>query len=143
MDLPLASRVAVLNRLRAVIAFDAERPAVRGWGDLSVTEALLVDAQDPELAAVLKAQMPADLELQVLSGQWSDVAPVRLTEEQQRQQAIDAWNAAHPAIDPYEAVAATNRAVAERRRAAETELRLSAEIADRVLKAENAHRMGF
>lgn len=93
----MASRAAVLNRLRAVIELAADRVAPRGWSDLSVTEQLLVDSRDPELAAVLKGQMPAELELQVMSGKWADEAPaVKSTEQLREEAAAQAFAAMGP-----------------------------------------------
>jgi hypothetical protein len=63
MDMPLSSRAAVLKRLAAVISFADDRPAVKGWGDLSLTEQLVVEGADAELASVLRNQMSAAVEL--------------------------------------------------------------------------------
>ena len=59
MDMPLSSRAAVLKRLAAVISWSDDRPAVKGWSDLSLTEQLIVEGADAELASVLRNQMSA------------------------------------------------------------------------------------
>jgi hypothetical protein len=143
MDMPVASRAAVLNRLAAVIPLAAERPAVKAWSDLSVTEQMLVELNDSQLASVLKNQMSASTELEVLSGKFADQAPAVLTPEQQRAQAVADWCEAHPVVDPYEAVAATNRQVLEQQRAVEMERQVSAEIANRVLQDEASYQRGW
>lgn len=62
-----------------------------------MTEQLLVDSRDPELAAVLKGQMPAELELQVMSGKWADEAPaVKSTEQLREEAAAQAFAAMGP-----------------------------------------------
>ena len=63
MDMPLSSRAAVLKRLAAAIPLADDRPAVKGWGDLSVTEQLIIEGADAELASVLRNQMSAAVEL--------------------------------------------------------------------------------
>jgi hypothetical protein len=143
MDMPVSSRAAVLNRLAAVIPLAADRPAVKAWSDLSVTEQMLVELNDSQLASVLKNQMSASTELEVLSGKFADQAPAVLTPEQQRAQAVADWCEAHPVVDPVEAAAATNRQVLEQRRAVEMGVQASAEIASRVLKAQNAAGRGW
>ena len=143
MDMPVSSRAAVLNRLAAVIPLAADRPAVKGWSDLSLTEQMLIELNDSQLASVLRGQMSATTELEILSGKFADVAPVVLTPEQQRAQAVADWCEAHPVVDPYEAAVATNRQVLEQQRAVEMERQVSAEIASRAMKAQNASARGW
>ena len=59
MDMPLSSRAAVLKRLAAAIPLADDRPAVKGLNDLSVTEQLIVEGADAELASVLRNRMSA------------------------------------------------------------------------------------
>ena len=115
MDMPLSSRAAVLKRLAAVIPLADDRPAVKGWGDLSLTEQLVVEGADAELASVLRNQLSAAVELDVLSGKFADVAPVVKSQAQLRDEAIAAWVAANPVPSPEE------QAVQLRERQAENE----------------------
>ena len=115
MDMPLSSRAAVLKRLAAVISWADDRPAVKGWNDLSLTEQLIVEGADAELASVLRNQMSAAVELDVLSGKFADVAPVVKSQAQLRDEAIAAWVAANPVPSPEE------QAVQLRERQAENE----------------------
>ena len=105
MDMPLSSRAAVLKRLAAAIPLADDRPAVKGWNDLSVTEQLIVEGADPELASVLRNQMSAAVELDVLSGKFADVAPVVKSQAELREEAIAAWIAANPIASPEEQAA--------------------------------------
>jgi len=143
MDMPMASRAAVLNRLRAVIELAADRPAPREWGDLSVTEQMLVGERDPELSAVMRNQMGADLEIAVMSGKLPAQAPEVMTEEQQRAQAVQQWCDEHPVVDPVEAARAIERQIAERNAQAAASAQLSVELANRALKAQGAAGRGW
>jgi hypothetical protein len=109
MDMPLASRAAVLKRLAAAIPLAADRPAVRGWGDLNVTEQLTVEVRDSVLASVLKNQMSGETELEVLSGKFSDTAPLVKSDAELREEAIAAAFAALPPIATPEEQAARLR----------------------------------
>ena len=113
MDMPLSSRAAVLKRLAAVIPLADDRPAVKGWGDLSVTEQLIVEGADAELASVLRNQMSAAVELDVLSGKFADVAPVVKSQAELREEAIAAWVAANPIPSPEEQAAQLRERQAE------------------------------
>ena len=113
MDMPLSSRAAVLKRLAAVIPLADDRPAVKGWGDLSVTEQLIVEGADAELASVLRNQMSAAVELDVLSGKFADVAPVVKSQAELRDEAIAAWVAANPVPSPEEQAAQLRERQAE------------------------------
>ena len=113
MDMPLSSRAAVLKRLAAVISLADDRPAVKGWGDLSVTEQLIVEGADAELASVLRNQMSAAVELDVLSGKFADVAPVVKSQAELREEAIAAWVAANPIASPEEQAAQLRERQAE------------------------------
>ena len=113
MDMPLSSRAAVLKRLAAVISLADDRPAVKGWGDLSLTEQLIVEGADAELASVLRNQMSAAVELDVLSGKFADVAPVVKSQAELREEAIAAWVAANPIPSPEEQAAQLRERQAE------------------------------
>ena len=113
MDMPLSSRAAVLKRLAAAIPLADDRPAVKGWGDLSVTEQLIVEGADAELASVLRNQMSAAVELDVLSGKFADVAPVVKSQAELREEAIAAWVAANPIASPEEQAAQLRERQAE------------------------------
>ena len=113
MDMPLSSRAAVLKRLAAVIPLADDRPAVKGWGDLSLTEQLIVEGADAELASVLRNQMSAAVELDVLSGKFADVAPVVKSQAELREEAIAAWVAANPIASPEEQAAQLRERQAE------------------------------
>ena len=113
MDMPLSSRAAVLKRLAAAIPLADDRPAVKGWGDLSVTEQLIVEGADAELASVLRNQMTAAVELDVLSGKFADAAPVVKSQAELREEAIAAWVAANPIASPEEQAAQLRERQAE------------------------------
>ena len=113
MDMPLSSRAAVLKRLAAVIPLADDRPAVKGWSDLSLTEQLIIEGADAELASVLRNQMSAAVELDVLSGKFTDVAPVVKSQAQLRDEAIAAWVAANPIASPEEQAAQLRERQAE------------------------------
>ena len=113
MDMPLSSRAAVLKRLAAVISLADDRPAVKGWGDLSLTEQLIIEGADAELASVLRNQMSAAVELDVLSGKFADVAPVVKSQAELREEAIAAWVAANPIPSPEEQAAQLRERQAE------------------------------
>ena len=141
MEMPTASRAALIRRVSAVLG--ADRPAPKTWAELNTTEQFMLQEADPQAAQILKGQMSAELELQLISGQLSDTAPAVITPEQQRAQAIADWCEAHPVLDPFEAAAATNRQVLEQQRAVEMERQASAEIASRAMKAQNASARGW
>jgi len=105
MDMPLSSRAAVLKRLAAAIPLADDRPAVRVWSDLSVTEQLIVEGADSVLASVLKGQMSAAVEMDVMNGKFADTAPVVKSEAELREEAIAAWVAANPIASPEEQAA--------------------------------------
>ena len=109
MDMPLSSRAAVLKRLAAAIPLADDRPAVKAWSDLSVTEQLIVERADSVLASVLRNQMSAAVEMDVLSGKFADVAPVVKSEAELREEAIAAAFAALPPIATPEEQAARLR----------------------------------
>ena len=110
-----------------------------------MTEQLLVQAQDPEVMQVLQGVgvMPPALEIQVISGTLADTAPVVVSEEQQRQQAIAEWCEAHPAVDQEESVAQLNRQVQGRMAAAEMARQESIEVAQRVMAAQGRAARGW
>jgi hypothetical protein len=95
---------------------------------------MIVDNLDPELGQVLRGpgSMNAAVELAVMSGQWSDVAPVVKSEAQQRQEAIDAWIADHPIATPEQQAAQLR----ERQLAGEASRQESALIANVKLNAQ-------
>ena len=124
MDMPLSSRAAVLKRLAAAIPLADDRPAVKGWGDLSVTEQLIVEGADAELASVLRNQMSAAVELDVLSGKFADVAPVVKSQAELREEAIAAWVAANPIASPEEQAAQLRERQADHAQARQNSLRL-------------------
>ena len=113
MDMPLSSRAAVLKRLAAAIPLADDRPAVKGWNDLNLTEQLIVEGADAELASVLRNQMSAAVELDVLSGKFADVAPVVKSQAELREEAIAAWIAANPIPSPEEQAAQLRERQAE------------------------------
>ena len=113
MDMPLSSRAAVLKRLAAAIPLADDRPAVKGWNDLSVTEQLIVEGADAELASVLRNQMSAAVEMDVLSGNFADVAPVVKSQAELREEAIAAWVTANPIPSPEEQAAQLRERQAE------------------------------
>ena len=124
MDMPLSSRAAVLKRLAAAIPLADDRPAVKGWNDLSVTEQLIVEGADAELASVLRNQMTAAVEMNVLSGNFADVAPVVKSQAELREEAIAAWVAANPIASPEEQAAQLRERQAEHAQARQNSLRL-------------------
>ena len=124
MDMPLSSRAAVLKRLAAAIPLADDRPAVKGWNDLSLTEQLIVEGADAELASVLRNQMSAAVELDVLSGKFTDVAPVVKSQAQLRDEAIAAWVAANPIPSPEEQAAQLRERQADHAQARQNSLRL-------------------
>ena len=113
MDMPLSSLAAVLKRLAAAIPLADDRPAVKGWNDLSVTEQLIVEGADAELASVLRNQMTAAVEMNVLSGNFADVAPVVKSQAELREEAIAAWVTANPVPSPEEQAAQLRERQAE------------------------------
>ena len=113
MDMPLSSRAAVFKRLAAAIPLADDRPAVKGWNDLTVTEQLIVEGADAELASVLRNRMSAAVELDVLSGKFADVAPVVKSQAQLRDEAIAAWVTANPIASPEEQAAQLRERQAE------------------------------
>ena len=136
MELPLSSRAAVVSRARAVLG--EGRPAPRTWADLTITEQLQIGTLDPELAAILQDRMPPALELAVLSGKLPDVAPAVVTREQQRAEAIAAWNESHPPIDPAESAQRLQQRVAEDRAAVDSLMWESKLLSNRVLAEQAA-----
>ena len=64
---------------------------------------------DPIAAEILQGRVLPDVELQVLSGQLPDAAPVVRSEAELRAEAIDAWVAAHPIATPEEQAAQTDQ----------------------------------
>ena len=124
MDMPLSSRAAVLKRLAAAIPLADDRPAVKGWNDLSVTEQLIVEGADAELASVLRNQMSAAVEMNVLSGKFADVAPVVKSQAELREEAIAAWVAANPIASPEEQAAQLRERQAEHAQARQNSLRM-------------------
>ncbi len=90
MQLPTSTRLAVVQRVQAVLGPD--RPAPKTWADLNLTERLQIGASDPELAQILQDQMPPALELAVLNGELPAVAPaVKTAQELQAEQNAAAW----------------------------------------------------
>ena len=124
MDMPLSSRAAVLKRLAAVISLADDRPAVKGWSDLSLTEQVIVEGADAELASVLRNQMSAAVEMNVLSGKFADVAPVVKSQAELREEAIAAWVAANPIASPEEQAAQLRERQADHAQARQNSLRL-------------------
>jgi hypothetical protein len=101
--MPLASRAALIKRVGSIIGSD--RPIPSNWEGLTITERMLIEANDPEAASVLQQRMPADLELAVISGKWAEVAPVVKSDAELRQEAVAAWIEAHPIPTPEEQAA--------------------------------------
>ena len=124
MDMPLSSLAAVLKRLAAAIPLADDRPAVKGWNDLSVTEQLIVEGADAELASVLRNQMTAAVEMNVLSGNFADVAPVVKSQAELREEAIAAWVAANPIASPEEQAAQLRERQADHAQARQNSLRM-------------------
>jgi hypothetical protein len=57
------------------------------------------------LASVLKGQMSAAVEMDVMNGKFADTAPVVKSEAELREEAIAAWVAANPIASPEEQAA--------------------------------------
>lgn len=112
------TRTAVIARFAAIAGADAIVPT--SWeqiGNLGLK--LQIEAQDPELAQVLKNQMPAALELDVLQGNWSIDAPA---ERDLRAEKAAAINAALANLPPVKSMAEME---------AERDARLAQQEADR------------
>jgi hypothetical protein len=141
MEMPTASRSALIRRISAVLG--ADRPVPKQWAELSVTEQLILQGADPQAAQILKGEVPADLELQVISGKLADTAPAVVTEAQLQRQAIDEWCAAHPAVDDDERQRQLNQRIADRQEAAEASLQESIQRANWAFKAQSAASGGW
>ena len=62
--------------MRRISKYFPEGSAVpEKWAEVPFTTQMVIEVNDPESAAVFKNVMPAELEAQVLAGQWSDEAP--------------------------------------------------------------------
>ena len=145
MDLPNATRAAVIARLSAAVQLDPALPVPRDWSQLTVTQRLIVDQLDPQLGQVLRGvgAMSADVELAVMNGTFADKAPAIVTPEQQRAQAVADWCEAHPVVDPVEATQRMNQQVAERQASGEMARREAIEIASRQMKHQAAASRGW
>jgi hypothetical protein len=137
MEMPTASRVALIRRLSSIVGSDRQIPT--SWEGFSLTERLLIEDRDPEAASILKNQMSADVELAVLSGKLSETAPKFVSEAEQRQAAVDAWVAANPLPDPEE----LERQRRESLMAGEAARQESAMIAAAALAAQGRSQRGW
>jgi hypothetical protein len=137
VELPVASRVAILKRVGAIVGTDRYIPSQ--WDQYSITEQLVIEERDPQVAAALKGQLSAELEMELLTGKFSEVAPVIKSEAQLRQEAVDSWLEAHPVPDPAD----TDRMVRERQMAAQASLQESALIANAQLANANRSARGW
>lgn len=82
------SRAALIRRVAAVLGADAPFPG--DWAELSLTEQLAIECADPVAASVLKGTYSADIELQLLEGNFSAVAPAVPTRQESRDEAVAA-----------------------------------------------------
>jgi hypothetical protein len=106
------SRASLIKRYQAIAGKDAIVPT--SWEQIgSLGLKLKVESDDPELASVLKGQMPADLELAVISGKWSEEAPAPRDEKAEREAAVAKWFADHPVASPEEQQRQLNERLAE------------------------------
>lgn len=137
MEMPSSSRVALIRRLSSIVGSDRQIPTT--WEGFSLTEKMMIDSADPEVAAILQGQMTAETEIAVLSGKLSETAPKVISEAEQRQAAVDAWVAAHPLTDPAE----LERQIRERQMASEAARRESAMLAAASLTAANSAARGW
>ena len=135
------SRAALVNRVSALIGSD--RPCPTSWGQLSVSDQLLIAERDPEVAQVLQGKMLPAVEVAVLTGTFANQAPVVQTEAELRQAAVDQWIADHPLMDEAESAAQLNRQIAERQAASEMSRLESIAVANRVLKAQGSAARGW
>jgi hypothetical protein len=109
------SRASLIKRYQAIAGVDAIVPT--SWEQIgSLGLQLQIESVDPELAAVLKGQMPAELELAVVSGKWSEEAPKPRDEKAEREAAIAQWFADHPVASPEEQERALRERLAEQDR---------------------------
>ncbi|MEY4359800.1 MAG: hypothetical protein RLZZ631_1286 [Cyanobacteriota bacterium] len=130
--MPLASRVALLKRVGAIIGSD--RPIPTTWGEFNVTERLMIEDRDPQAAAVLKGQLSGELELEILSGKWADRYEGQSVEQQQAQARAEYLAQAEQRMaDELAAMQARN---AQRRLGDEAARQESAEIANMQLAME-------
>jgi len=106
--------MALIKRVAAVLGSDKPMPG--SWSELSLTEQLVLEQADPTAASVLQGRHSAEVELELLSGKFAEVAPAVKSDAQLREEAIEAAFAALPPI-PTEA----ERAAQVRAQAAELE----------------------
>ena len=135
------SRAALVNRVSTLIGSD--RPCPTSWGQLSVSEQLLIAERDPEVAQVLQGTMLPPVEVAVLTGTFANQAPVVQTEAELRQAAVNQWIADHPPIDAFEAANQTNRDVAARLAAIEMARQESKMISQQVIAKQSASARGW
>jgi len=129
--MPLASRVALLKRVGAVVGTD--RPIPTEWSGYTVTEQMMIEDRDPQAAAVLRGQLSGALELEILSGKWADRYEGQSLEQQQAQAQAEYMAAAEQRM--ADELAAMNARNAQRKLGNEAALQESALIANARLAA--------
>lgn len=103
----------------------------QSWAELTFTQQLLIERDDPEAAAVFKGVMAPELEATVLAGQWSSDAPEPRDLAAEREQAIQ--QAMAGLAEQSQAMREAN----ERRNAAgEANRRASIDLVNAQLKAQ-------
>ena len=68
-----STRAALIKRISQYFPEGSAIP--ERWEEIPFTTQMVIEVNDAEAAAVFKGVMPAELEAQVLAGQWSDEAP--------------------------------------------------------------------
>lgn len=68
-----STRAALIKRISQYFPEGSAIP--ERWEEIPFTTQLVIEVNDGEAAQVFKGRMSAELEAQVLSGQWSDEAP--------------------------------------------------------------------
>ena len=67
-----STRAALIKRISQY--FPAGSAIPERWEEIPFTTQMVIEVNDAEAAAVFKGVMPAELEAQVLAGEWSDEA---------------------------------------------------------------------
>jgi hypothetical protein len=137
--MPLASRVALLKRVGAIVGTDRQIPTT--WDAFSVTERLMLEDRDPQAAAVLKGQLSGDLELEILSGKWADRYDGQSLTQQQEQARAEYMAAAEQRM--ADDIAAMHARNAQRKLGNEASLQESAMIANARLAAQSRANRGW
>jgi len=71
-----STRSAVVARYAAIAGIDSVVPT--SWEQINnLTLQLVIEERDPELAAVLKGVVPAELEQRIAEGKWAAEAPAQ------------------------------------------------------------------